>query len=93
MIESITKLKLSLLQKIYKELSLYILNLNQHILFLYDNFFIEYVFKQNLLNKLNEINKNININYNNFIIDSLDKNKELDMFFNQFDLSKLNNND
>ena len=92
MIESIIKLKLSLLQKIYKELSLYILNLNQHILFLYDNFFIEYVFKQNLLNKLNEITKNINTNYNNFIIDSLDKNNELDMFFNQFDLSKLNNN-
>jgi endopeptidase La len=92
MIESIIKLKLSLLQKIYKELSLYILNLNQHILFLYDNFFIEYVFKQNLLNKLNEITKNINTNYNNFIIDSLDKNNELDIFFNQFDLSKLNNN-
>lgn len=92
MIESISKLKLYLLQKIYKELSLYILNLNEHIQFLYNNFFIEYVFKQNLLNKLNEINKNINTNYNNFIIDSLDKNNELDMFFNQFDLSKLNNN-
>jgi endopeptidase La len=92
MIENIKKLKLSLLQKIYKELSLYILNLNQHIIFLYDNFFIEYIFKQNLLNKLNEINKNINTNYNNFIIDSLDKNTELDIFFNQFDLTKLNNN-
>ena len=92
MIETITKLKLYLLQKIYKEVSLYILNLNQHIIFLYDNFFIEYVFKQNLLNKLNKINKNINTNYNNFIIDSLDKNIELDIFFNQFDLSKLNNN-
>jgi endopeptidase La len=92
MIETIKKLKLSLLQKIYKELSLYILNLNQHIIFLYDNFFIEYVFKQNLLNKLNEINKNINTNYNNFIIDSLDKNTELNIFFNQFDLTKLNNN-
>ena len=92
MIESISKLKLCLLQKIYKELSLYILNLNEHILFLYDNFFIEYVLKKNLLNKLNEINKNINTNYNNFIIDSLDENTELDIFFNQFDLSKLNNN-
>jgi len=70
MIENINKLKLSLLQKIYKELSLYILNLNQHIIFLYDNFFIEYVLKQNLLNTLNEINKNINTNYNNFIIDN-----------------------
>jgi endopeptidase La len=92
MIENINKLKLSLLQKIYKELSLYILNLNQHIIFLYDNFFIEYVLKQNLLNTLNEINKNINTNYNNFIIDNLDKNTELDIFFNQFDLTKLNNN-
>ena len=42
MTETIKKLKLYLLQKIYKEISMYILNLNYHISFLYDNFFIEY---------------------------------------------------
>ena len=71
---------------------MYILNLNYHISFLYDNFFIEYTFKQYLLNKLNKINKNINTYYNNFIIDNLDKNTEIDNWFNEFDLTILNNN-
>ena len=92
MTETIKKLKLYLLQKIYKEISMYILNLNYHISFLYDNFFIEYTFKQYLLNKLNKINKNINTYYNNFIIDNLDKNTEIDNWFNEFDLTILNNN-
>jgi endopeptidase La len=92
MTETVKKLKLSLLQKIYKDLSLYILNLNNHISFLYDNFFIEYTFKQTMLNKLNEMNKNINTYYNNFIVESLDKNTEIDIWFNQFDLTKLHNN-
>jgi endopeptidase La len=92
MTETIKKLKLYLLQKIYKEISMYILNLNYHISFLYDNFFIEHTFKQYLLNKLNKINKNINTYYNNFIVDNLDKNTEIDNWFNEFDLTILNNN-
>jgi hypothetical protein len=92
MTETVKKLKLYLLQKIYKDLSLYILNLNNHILFLHDNYFIEYTIKQNLLNKLNDINKNINTYYNNFIVESLDKNTEIDKWFKQFELSKFNNN-
>ena len=92
MTETVKKLKLHLLQKIYKDLSLYILNLNNHISFLHDNYFIEYTIKQNLLNKLNDINKNINTYYNNFIVESLDKNTEIDKWFKQFELSKFNNN-
>ena len=92
MTETVKKLKLSLLQKIYKDLSLYILNLNNHISFLFNNHFIKYTFKQKLLNKLNDMNKNINTYYNNFIVESLDKNTEIDNWFNQFDLSQFNNN-
>jgi len=92
MTETIKKLKLYLLQKIYKDLSLYIFNLNNHISFLYDIHFIEYTIKQNLLNKLNDINKNINTYYNNFIVESLDKNTEIDTWFKQFELSAFNNN-
>jgi endopeptidase La len=92
MTETVKKLKLSLLQKMYKDLSLYIFNLNNHISFLYENFFIEYTFKQNLLNKLNDMNKNINTYYNNFIVESLDNTTEIDNWFNQFDLHKLSDN-
>lgn len=92
MTETIKKLKLALLQKIYKDLSLYILNLNNHISFLHDNHFIEYTIKQNLLNNLNDMNKNINTYYNNFIVESLDKNTEIDSWFKQFELLNFNNN-
>ena len=92
MTETVKKLKLSLLQKIYKDLSLYILNLNNHISFLFNNHFIKYTFKQKLLYKLNDMNKNINTYYNNFIVESLDKNTEIDNWFNQFELSQFNNN-
>jgi endopeptidase La len=92
MTETIKKLKLSLLQKIYKDISIIIFNLNNHIIFLYDNFFIEYTFKQTLLTKLNEINKNINTSYNNFIVENLDKNSEIDKWFEQYNLELFNDN-
>ena len=90
MTENVKNIKLYLLQKIYKDLSLYILNLNTHILFLHDNHFIEYTYKQKLLNKLNTINKNINMCYNNFIVENLDKNTAIDIWFKQFDFNNKN---
>ena len=92
MTENVKNIKLYLLQKIYKDLSLYILNLNTHISFLHDNYFIEYTYKQKLLNKLNRMNKNINMCYNNFIVENLDKNTAIDIWFKQFDFNNKNIN-
>ena len=88
MSEKSKKIKLFLLQKLYKDLSLILVNLNTHINYLYDKFFINYIFKQNILLKLNEINKNINTYYNNFIIEQLDIYTEIDEWLIPFlDLS------
>ena len=42
--EKSKKIKLFLLQKLYKDLSLILVNLNTHINYLYDKFFINYIF-------------------------------------------------
>jgi len=86
------KVKLVLLQNFYKELSNILFNLNNHINYLYDNFFIEYNFKQSMLLKLNEINKNINTSYNNFIVEKLELGNEMDIWFNSLNKLDLNEN-
>ena len=53
MSDNIKKIKLLLLQNFYKELSLIIFKLTNHIHFLFDNYFIDYNFKQNILLKIN----------------------------------------
>jgi len=86
------KIKLLLLQNFYKELSNVLFNLNNHINYLYDNFFIDYNFKQSMLLKLNEINKNINTSYNNFIVEKLELGNEMDIWFNSLHKLDLNEN-
>ena len=85
------KVRLLLLQTLYKELSNVLFKLNNHFYYLYENFFIEYNFKQTMLAKLNEINKNINTSYNNFIVEKLELPNEIDNWFNS--LSKMELND
>jgi len=84
MTEIVKKIKLILLQNYYKELSHINLNLSNHLDFLYDNFFIDYSIKQKFMNKLNTINKNINTNYNNFVVKNVDTHDELDEWISDF---------
>ena len=84
MTDIIKKIKLFVLQNFYKDLSLIIFNLSTHVNFLYDRFLIEFSFKQFIMNKLNELNKNINTSYNTFIVEDLSKVTELDDFILKF---------
>jgi len=77
MTEIVKKVKLNLLQHYYKYYSTIIFNLSKHIEFIYSNFLLDFPVKQNLINKLNEINKNINKIYNDYIIEKLDKVNEI----------------
>jgi endopeptidase La len=74
------QIKINLLQKIYNDLSHIIINFENHLNILYNNFIIEYATKQNILNQLNTINKNINTNYNSYIIEKLENKSGLDNF-------------
>jgi hypothetical protein len=84
MTELVKKIKLHVLQSYYKELSQIIFNLSNHYDFLYDNFLIEFSFKQIIMNKLNDLNKNINTSYNNFIVEDLELTNELDKWIVDF---------
>jgi len=84
MTEIVKKIKLNLLQNYYKELSQVIFNLSNHIDFLYEYFLMDYSVKQTILNKLNELNRNINTNYNSFIVEDLELNTKLDKWINEF---------
>ena len=84
MTEIVKKIKLNLLQNYYKELSQVIFNMSNHIDFLYEYFLMDYSVKQTILNKLNELNRNINTNYNSFIVEDLELNTKLDKWINEF---------
>ena len=84
MTEIVKKIKLTLLQNYYKELSQITFNLSNHLEFLYENFLLDYSIKQIFMTKLNKINKNINTNYNNFIVENLELNNELDEWILDF---------
>lgn len=78
MTDIVKKLKLNLLQKLYKNYSLIISNLGYHIDNLNNNYLIDYSFKQTIMNKLNDLNRNINTSYNNYVVENLDNNSEFD---------------
>ena len=92
MSEKIKNIKLALLQKLYKESSIFMLNIGTHIDYLYENFFIDYLFKQNIIVKLNDINKNINTNYNNFVVEKLESSDEIDKLFTSLNIELNENN-
>ena len=92
MTEKIKNIKLALLQKLYKESSVFMLNIGTHIDYLYENFFIDYLFKQNIIVKLNDINKNINTNYNNFVVEKLEIVDEIDKLFTNLNIELNENN-
>jgi len=84
MTDIVKKIKINLLSNFYKELSQIIFNLSYHLEFLFQNFLIDYSTKQSLLTKLNDINKNINTNYNNFIVEELEETNGIDKWIKEF---------
>jgi endopeptidase La len=84
MTDLVKKIKLNLLQQYYKDQSTIILNLINHIEFIYQHFLIDFSVKQNLISKLNELTKNINTHYNNFIVNDLENDHMLDQWINLF---------
>jgi len=90
MTEIVKKVKLNLLQHYYKYYSTIIFNLSKHIEFIYSNFLLDFPVKQNLINKLNEINKNINKIYNDYIIEKLDQFNEINKWISASKNTDLN---
>jgi endopeptidase La len=91
MSEQIKKTKLSILQNSYKELSQIILNLYSHLENLHEHFLLDFSIKQNIFNRLNEINKNINTNYNNYIVEELENKNGLDDWISFFPINYSDN--
>jgi endopeptidase La len=70
--EKINNFKIGLLQYRYKYLSDQILRLEKHIETLYSNNMIDYIARNQYLNNLFVLSKNLNSSYNNFIMDRID---------------------
>jgi endopeptidase La len=90
----IKDLKLSILQFKYKYLSEIILKLQKHIDNLFINNFLDFNEKNNILGNLFIISKNINLSYNNYIVEKLEKSDKLDTiiseYLNSLDISMNN---
>lgn len=74
MLNTVKKIKLELLQGIYRDYSNILSNSGVQINNLYNNHFINNTTKQSLLNRINELNKNINLTYNDYVLEKLDDN-------------------
>lgn len=82
--------KLNILQYRYKYLSEIILKLEKHIDNLFINNYIDFTEKNNILGSIFVISKNINLSYNNYIIEKLESASKLDSTITDF-LSLLDN--
>ena len=70
--------KLKILQYKYKYLTDIILNLEKHIDYLYINNYISFSYKNQYLGDIFNISKNLNSSYNNYILNNLNYDSELD---------------
>jgi hypothetical protein len=75
----IKNFKLQILQTRYKEFTDVIFKLEKHIDYLYINNLIDFNQKNQLLGNIFIISKNLNSAYNNYIIEKLDPNNQLDL--------------
>jgi endopeptidase La len=86
----IINIKLKILQNKYKYLCDSILNFEKHVDYLHVNYYIEFADKNNILILLFNIMKKINIQYNNYIINNLEKKDKLYAMITEY-LPILNN--
>jgi len=91
----IKKFKLLILQARYKEITNIIFKLEKHLDYLYINNYIDFNQKNQLLGNIFIISKNLNSAYNNYIIEKLELNNQLDLkiieLLNEFN-SNIDNN-
>lgn len=73
---NIQKLKLFVLQKKYLEICQSIKILQEHINFLYKSNFVEYTERSSVFAKLQEISKNINTHYNEYINNEIESSED-----------------
>jgi endopeptidase La len=83
MINRIKTFKLYILQYKYKYITELILRLQKHIDFLFVNNFIDFLQKNHILNAIFLISKNLSLSYNNYIIEKLDNNDNLNLKLNE----------
>ena len=67
----IKNIKLKILQHRYYYLSDIILKIQKHSEYLYNNYFIDFITKNHILNEVFIVSKNLNSSYNNYIIETL----------------------
>lgn len=91
----IKNFKLQILQTRYKEITYVIFKLEKHLDYLYIINYIDFNQKNQLLGNIFIISKNLNLAYNNYIIENLELNNQLDLkiieLLNEFN-SKIDNN-
>jgi endopeptidase La len=81
---NIINIKLKILQNKYKYLCDIILNFEKHIDYLYVNYYIEFVEKNNIFIELFNIMKKINIQYNNYIMNNLEEKDKLHKMIEEY---------
>jgi len=91
-ISKIKKIKLGLLQYRYKYLSNIIFKLDKHIDNLYNYNYIELSLKNQMLGNIFIISKNLTTTYNNYIMEKLDYESELDNKISYFLYNLIQNN-
>jgi len=79
----IKNFKLLILQSRYKEFTDHIFRLEKHIDYLFNNNYLDFNQKNQILGNIFIISKNINSAYNNYIIEKLDINNQLDSRINE----------
>ena len=87
----IKSFKLHILQQRYRQLTDQILKLEKHIDNLYINNYIDFAQKNQILGNIFIVSKNLNLSYNNYIIEKLDNKITLDIKL--FELLTLFGND
>jgi endopeptidase La len=72
----IKNIKLKILQHRYYYLSDIILKIQKHSEYLYNNYFIDFITRNHILNEVFIVSKNLNSSYNNYIIEKLENHNE-----------------
>lgn len=80
----IKNFKFEILKTRYKEFTDIIFKLEKHIDYLFINNYIDFNKKNQLLDNIFSISKNLNSTYNNYIIENLDTNDQLDLKIIEF---------
>jgi len=83
MLNRIKNFKIYILQYRYKYISNLILKIEKHIDYLYLNNLMDFFYKNHVLNIIFLISKNLNISYNNYILNNIEDDDKLNKILNE----------